>query len=61
MDGDRSKLAKNHTQSNTQVLSNDFVDTNLVVFNIIIRQDNQDGILAHLSLDGNGITKEIVG
>lgn len=41
-----------------KVVSDDTVETNTAVIEIIIRQHDQDGILALLALDEDGVTSE---
>lgn len=52
MDGD------NVTVLDTKVVADNTVDTSLTILEIVIGENNQDGILALLSLDQNSVATE---
>jgi len=42
----------------TEVVADDTVDTGLTIFEIVIGENNQDSVLALLSLDQDGVATE---
>lgn len=46
------------TVLDTEVMPDNTVDTDTAVIEIVVRQHNQNGILAHFTLDQNRVTPE---
>ena len=46
------------TMLHTEIVSHDTVDASTSIIQVIIRKDNQNGVLAHFTLDQNCIAAE---
>ena len=52
-------MDSNHiTVLDTEIMPHNAVDTNTAVIEIVVRQHNQNGVLAHLTLDQNCVAPE---
>ena len=55
----RARVDSDHiTVLDTEVMPDHTVDTDTAVIEIVVRQHNQNGILAHFTLDQNRVTAE---